>query len=90
MTKAQVVEAVSTITGLSKAVVARVIDCYHEVVSGGLKKQGRVTFAGFGTFSVSRRKARTGFNPSTGQAITIPATKVAKFRASPALMKGIK
>jgi DNA-binding protein HU-beta len=90
MTKTQIVEAVSSITGLSKAVVARVIDCYHEVVSGGLKKQEKITVAGFGTFSVGHRKARIGRNPRTGQTITIPSTKVAKFKASPGLMKRIK
>ncbi len=90
MTKTQIVEAVSSITGLSKAVVTRVIACYHEVLSGGLKKHEKITLVGFGTFSVSQRKARTGRNPRTGQAITIPATKVAKFTASPALMKRIK
>jgi len=90
MTKTQVVEAVSKITGLSKAVVARVIDCYHEVISKGLQSHDKVTLVGFGTFSVSQRKARTGRNPQTGKAINIPAAKVAKFKASSKLTKGIK
>ena len=90
MTKAQVVEAVSIITGLSKATVARVIDCYHEVIRNGLKSHEKVTFADFGTFSVSQRQARTGRNPKTGKAIAIRASKVARFKASSSLIKAIK
>ena len=48
-------------------------------IQAELKKGGRVTLVGFGTFSVGSRKARTGRNPQTGKAIKISAKKVAKF-----------
>jgi len=54
-----------------------------------LKKGGRVTLVGFGTFSVSQRKARNGRNPQTGGVIKIPARRVAKFAPGIELKKAV-
>ena len=60
------------------------------VLTKSLKKRDRVALAGFGTFSVSKRKARTGRNPQTGRPIRIPAKKVTKFKAGMKLAKAVK
>jgi DNA-binding protein HU-beta len=57
------------------------IDSFVEAVTKTLKGGGKVTLVGFGTFSVSKRAARNGRNPQTGQVIKIKAKKVAKFKA---------
>ena len=54
-----------------------------------LKKGGMVTLVGFGTFYVSKREARAGRNPRTGEALTIKATRVPRFRAGKALKDAI-
>ncbi|HDM75975.1 MAG TPA: HU family DNA-binding protein, partial [Deltaproteobacteria bacterium] len=54
------------------------------------KKGDKVTLVGFGTFSVTKREARTGRNPQTGEEIKIPAKKVAKFRAGAKLAEAVK
>lgn len=59
-------------------------------VTGALKKGQKVTIVGFGTFSVARRKARTGRNPQTGSPIRIAARKVPKFTAGSDLKKAVK
>ena len=59
-------------------------------VSGALKQGDKVALVGFGTFSVAERGERTGINPSTKAAITIPAKKVAKFKAGAELAEAIK
>lgn len=55
-----------------------------------LKGGDKVSLVGFGTFSVSERAERTGINPSTKQAITIPAKKVAKFKAGAELSEAVE
>jgi DNA-binding protein HU-beta len=59
-------------------------------VSGALKKGDKVTFVGFGTFSVSKRKKRMGVNPQTGAKITIAARKVPVFKAGSKLKQAVK
>ncbi|MEE9504839.1 MAG: HU family DNA-binding protein, partial [Thermodesulfobacteriota bacterium] len=59
-------------------------------ITKALKKGDSVTLVGFGTFSVSKRKARKGRNPQTGKEIKIPARKVAKFKAGSDLKKAVK
>ena len=59
-------------------------------VTESLKKGERVTLVGFGTFSVTKREARTGRNPQTGEEIKIPAKKVVKFRAGAKLAEAVK
>jgi DNA-binding protein HU-beta len=79
MNKGELVDKIAAANGVSKTAAAGAIDTIIDAVTGALKKGGRVTLVGFGTFSVSQRKARNGRNPQTGSVIKIAARKVAKF-----------
>ena len=81
MNKGELIEKVAGSTSVSKAETGRVIDAVFDEIAGALSRGGDVRLVGFGTFSVSRRKATTGRNPRTGEAIQIPASKQAKFKA---------
>ena len=85
MNKSQFVEAIAKQTGLSKTDAAKAVNAYADVVKAALKKNDKVQLVGFGTFSVSKRAARDGINPSTGEKIRIKAAKVPKFKAGAAL-----
>ena len=90
MNKAELVSAIATDAGVSKSVASKVLDSMINNVTKSLKKGKKVTLVGFGTFSVIKRKARTGRNPQTGKEIKIPARKVAKFRAGAKLAEAVK
>lgn len=85
MTKAELIEKVSTESEISKALAEKVLNCVTDNVSRCLKKGDKITLTGFGTFSVAKRKARTGRNPQTGQVINIKATRVPRFKSGKAL-----
>jgi DNA-binding protein HU-beta len=80
MNKAQLVEQLAQELEITKADCERVIDSTLETVRRAVKKGEDVTLVGFGTFTRSKRKARTGRNPQTGEAIKIAACTVPKFR----------
>jgi DNA-binding protein HU-beta len=82
MTKADLVAAMAKASGGSKVAAERALNAVIEDVFDALKKGRRVTIGGFGTFMVSRRAARNGRNPRTGKALTIPACRVPRFKAS--------
>jgi len=90
MNKAELVDTVSSKTKLSKKDVASVIDALEDSIASTLAKGGKVSLVGFGTFQVSKRKARTGLNPRTRQTIQIPATTVPKFVAGKGLKEKVK
>ncbi|MCX8030090.1 MAG: HU family DNA-binding protein [Thermodesulfovibrionales bacterium] len=90
MTKAELIDKIATGAGISKAVASKCLDAMIDSVKGALKKGQKVTLVGFGTFSVSKRKARKGRNPRTGEEIKIPATKVPKFTAGKSLKDAVK
>ncbi len=90
MTKAELIDAVATGADLSKADAARAINSFVTAITKSLKKGKKVTIVGFGTFSVSKRKARKGRNPRTGESIKIPAAKTPKFSAGKALKEATK
>jgi len=73
---------ISEDAGITKVAANAALDAFMESVAKTLKKGDRLTLVGFGTFSVSKRAARKGRNPSTGAEIKIKAKKVAKFKAS--------
>lgn len=75
---------------LSKAAATRALEAFIGGVRTSLKKGGTVSLVGFGTFSVTKRAARTGRNPRTGAAIKIKAAKVPKFRPGKALKDALK
>ena len=85
MNKTELVEAIAKDTGLSKAASEKAVKAFVDVVSKELKKKGKVQLVGFGTFETSKRAARKGKNPQTGEAIKIPAATVPKFKAGKAL-----
>jgi nucleoid DNA-binding protein len=90
MTKAELIEAVAHATGETKKTVAGVIDEAFDQIARAIKKEKRFWVPGFGTFSVRRRNARKGFNPSDKKPMTIPAMRSIGFRAAPELKKGIQ
>jgi DNA-binding protein HU-beta len=81
MTKAEFVASVASKTGLTKAAAAEAVDSFTLTVAELLKAGDKITFPGFGTFSVLERGERTGRNPSTGAALKIAASKSGKFSA---------
>ena len=81
MNKAELVQKIADDAGISKAQANAALDSFTEAVTKTLKGGDKVTLVGFGTFSVSKRQARTGRNPQTGEAIKIKAKKVARFKA---------
>jgi DNA-binding protein HU-beta len=89
MNKAELIDAIATDSKLSKADAGRALDAFVGSVTKALKKGDRVSLVGFGTFSVSKRAARTGRNPQTGKAIKIAAKKVAKFGAGAGLKEAV-
>lgn len=80
MNKAELVEQLAEEFSITKADCERVIDGAIEAIKKSVKKGDDVTLVGFGTFTRSKRKARAGRNPQTGEAIKIPAMTVPKFR----------
>ncbi len=90
MNKGELIDAVAKDVGISKAMAGKALDSIINAVTKSLKKGDRVALAGFGTFSVVKRKARTGRNPQTGKPIKIPAKKVAKFNVGVRLAKAVK
>ena len=85
MNKAQLIDVMAKESGLSKADTEKALKAFTATVTKELKKKGKVQLVGFGTFETSKRKARKGKNPQTGEAIKIPAAVVPKFKAGKAL-----
>jgi DNA-binding protein HU-beta len=81
MNKTQLIEAMASGAGLSKADAKRALESFVGATADALKKGDKVSLVGFGSFGVSERSARTGRNPQTGATIQIPAKKVVKFKA---------
>ncbi len=80
MNKSDLVDAMASDAGISKAAAKKALDSVMENVEKTLKKGGRVSLVGFGSWSVSKRAAREGRNPQTGKTIKIAAKKVVKFK----------
>jgi DNA-binding protein HU-beta len=90
MTKAELVEKMAKDAGISKVAAAAALDSFMEGVTKALKKKdGKVTLVGFGTFMKTRRKARKGRNPQTGEEIKIKATNVVKFKVGKKLKDAV-
>ena len=90
MTKAELIAKAAKDAKITKVAAGKAIDGIIDGITKALKKGDRVALVGFGTFSVSKRKARTGRNPQTGKPIKIAARKVAKFKAGSELKKAVK
>ena len=85
MNKSEMIESIAMSADISKAAAERALDAAVSSIKTALKKGGMVTLAGFGTFYVGHREARTGRNPRTNEPIKIKAAQVPKFRAGKAL-----
>ena len=85
MNKAMLVERMSKATKASKAVCKEALEAFIAAVSQALRTGKPVVLTGFGTFTVIKRKARTGVNPATGKKMQIPSKKVPKFKPGKAL-----
>ncbi len=90
MNKNDLVAAVSDDSGLTKSDATRAVDSVFDAITKALKTGTEVRLVGFGTFSVSNRKASIGRNPRTGATIQIKAMRVPKFRASKTLKDAVK
>lgn len=86
MNKNDLITAVADQSGLSKGDSSKAVEAVFDSITDALKKGDEVRLVGFGTFSVSERKASTGRNPRTGEPMTIKASSQPKFKAG----KGLK
>ena len=90
MTKEDLVNKIAKEAKLTKTQANKAVKAFFDGVSGSLKRGRKVSFVGFGTFSVARRKARMGRNPQTGAPLRIAASKVPKFKAGKQLKDAVK
>lgn len=89
MNKNELIEELSDKTGFTKSDTQKFLNAYIDSVSKALRKGKEVQLVGFGTFKVTKRKARTGRNPQTGKELKIPAKKVPAFRPGKALKETV-
>ncbi len=89
MNKNELVASMAEKTGLKKTEVEKVLKAFIDTVKDELKKDEKIQLVGFGTFEVSKREAREGRNPRTGETMKIAATKAPKFKAGKALKDAI-
>ena len=90
MTKAELIAGIGKEAKISKASAEKPLNAFTNTVMKALKKGDKLALTGFGTFSVAKRRARTGRNPQTGREIKIPATRVAKFKAGNLLKSAVR
>ncbi|MGH7197590.1 MAG: HU family DNA-binding protein [Candidatus Omnitrophota bacterium] len=89
MTKADLIESLARKAALPRPKAEEIVNGLFDDIVAALKNGDKVNLSGFGTFSVSERKARTGRNPKTGEAIEIAAARAAKFKASKTLKESL-
>ena len=89
MNKAELVSAIAEKTELKKVEAEKAVKAFVEVVTEELKKGGKVQLVGFGTFEVSKRAAREGRNPRTGETMKIAESVVPKFKPGKALKDAV-
>ena len=90
MTKADLVAIMAKTAGGSKTAAEKAMNAMVSGIVESLRRGRRVTISGFGTFVVTRRAARNGRNPRTGNEIKIPSAKVPRFRTSRSLKVAIR
>ena len=89
MTKTELIESMAGAADISKAAAGKAFDAAVAAITKAVKKGDKVSLVGFGTFSMSKRKARTGRNPQTGATLKIPARKAPKFTAGKAFKDAV-
>lgn len=90
MNKGDLVNKIAESAKLTKAQAGDALNAVLESIEGALKEGDKVTLIGFGTFSVSKREARSGRNPQTGATINIEAKNVVKFKPGKELSDSVK
>jgi len=90
MTKAELIDKIAISAGISRSAANNALNATLDNITRALQKGQKVTLLGFGTFSVSQRKARKGRNPKTGEPIMIPAVRIPRFTAGKALKNSLK
>ncbi len=89
MNKSELIEAMAAEAGISKAAAGKALSGMMDAVKSTLKKGGKVSLVGFGSWDVSKRAARNGRNPQTGETIKIAAKNVVKFKAGSELKNAV-
>lgn len=89
MTKEELINKIASEAHITKAQSKKAFDALIKGVTISLKKGRKVSITGFGTFSVSKRKARAGRNPQTGKPISIAAARVPRFKPGKALKDAV-
>lgn len=89
MNKAQLVEAMAIKTNQTKVLAEQMLDAALSSITEALQNDDEVKLVGFGTFTNTKRKARQGRNPKTGETVTIPAANNAKFKPGKDLKKSL-
>ena len=90
MTKEEIIAKMAASAGITKVAAGTALEAFTGAVTSSLKKGQRVSLVNFGTFTISKRKARMGRNPRTGESLRIPAVKVPKFSAGKELKSAVK
>jgi DNA-binding protein HU-beta len=89
MNKSELIDAIASDSGLSKADAGRALDGFTSAITNALKGGDSISMVGFGTFAVKRREARAGRNPRTGETIQIKASNNPSFKAGKALKDAV-
>jgi len=90
MNKTELIEKVANESNLSKSAAERMVNSVFAAITDAVKTGDKVSLPGFGAFSVVERAAREGRNPQSGEAMSIPAKKVVKFKAGSKLIDVVK
>lgn len=89
MNKSELIDGMAEHAGITKAAAKKALESFLGNVEGELKKGGRISLVGFGSWSISKRNAREGRNPQTGKTIQIAAKNVVKFKAGSELSDAV-
>ena len=89
MNKQELIDAVASEAGITKAAATETIDAFLDTVTNAVVKGEGIQLIGFGSFSTGARAARTGRNPKTGEALQIAASKTVKFTAGKAFKDAV-
>jgi DNA-binding protein HU-beta len=89
MNKAELIDAMAAAAGLSKADAKKALDGFVGATTDALKKGERISLVGFGSFDLSKRNARNGRNPKTGEVIQIAAKNTIRFKAGSELSSSV-
>lgn len=89
MNQGDLIEKVAAVASITKAEAERAINAVKGAITDSLRKGNKVTLVGFGTFAVTHRKARRGFNPYAGEGMRIPSSKAVRFTAGKQLKEAV-